>query len=263
MSNWPWKWIIGGLITLWVAPGLTRLVQDRAAARDYKAQLAVEMSTSKNTLVSVGIFRAFDLDQLRTVGALPHTKSGKLLVHVPLIPSRTKFDRTFQVWEGQTEQIRTKLGTTFRSRPDLLKAWNDFDAVVRDWYFVSESPGGSHGYANTLVTDAIKFNKDTSNWHWGSISITTPETNKLNRGQVDYDSVEAYYDAYNRESWQLGDALTAIVGQVLRAPPDGYSTRLCDLGSTLVLQDPGRACGLGDSAEDAVRRRLGNLLDVA
>lgn len=242
-----WKVVSGfvaGILTLWIVPQLTRQVQDRAAERNVKSEIAREMSTAHTDLSAVAIFRTFDLVQRRSVDAVNFNPNGTIRrpLQASALPPKA-FNNAFVLWRKRINQIETRLAIEFPDDTELADAYRKAMLAENRWFFVSQAP-----QKPTHVPDLERSLKsldetvhDNYDWEEGTLALRPAAVDALAKGQVSKDSIGAFYDAYADVSDDIGDALNAVIQQMYNTQAEGLSTTSCDLFRTIVTMPPG-AC---------------------
>ena len=244
MGKAPWKTIGAVLLTLWIVPQLTRQVQDRAAVRDLKVDLAADIDTALKELENVGIFRAYDRVQKNDVGALQFSENGLVVVakNAPKIPERKAFNLAFTEWVKRRSQISTKLIFYYERDSELISTWDAFGTVVLHWYFLTEDPSDP-AFVEPLRKGISVFNDSVADWEEPVfLSLSESDATNLKTGPVSRLGINDFYNSFSDFSDQLDDAEGMIIRRLGDGHVSGFSTRPCDLVSTLFNQEPGKFC---------------------
>jgi hypothetical protein len=239
--------VLTGILTLWVVPLLTRQSQDRAMARDLKAQLAGDMSSFFAEFDSIAVLRTYDLVQKNLAGEVLFSTEGMITKPPPRkIFDQARFNAVYRKWQHDANVVGTKLRAYFSDDPSLGDAWSSFSIAAARFYFLSENTRD----ADTLSGRVSAFGTSVDRLNdWAPflgtdrlLTLTEAEVAALKRGQTRRDEIDAFFSAYDGVSVKLISAHDAIVKRMRRTHVQGFSTRPCDLFSTLFALEPGKLC---------------------
>lgn len=243
-------WFAGALFTLWIIPLLTRQVQDRATARDLKAELAEEMASSFAQFDSIALLRAYELVQRQIFDQLSFAPDGSLKRSgLPAVLAKAEFDRGYRNWQRDTNVIGTQLNVYFSSDTQLLDSWTYFASAATLFYFLTENTRDEDNIAEVLP--ALVTAIDSLNGSWSESPsdrlLVLPKEYRmaLKTGQVSEESIFPFFSAYNETSGNFMSAADGIIKRMLRSHTEGFLTRRCDLVSAAMSLKPGRLCYKG------------------